>query len=314
MTDVTADIAAEIAATPTGGELRLSGQLPISNGFTITQPINIVGDGDATCFTGTLPAGVDLFRIAIPAGATQRDYSFCKMQFQCTGARSWFNFDTTAAANTYLQGLLVEDILAPVSPTMHAVWANGLATGAGLSQADFNRNKFTVDGPAPNSVYMLQNVGDTIHINAGIQTGTAYGLWLLQVAGAGGFSYREASCTSLGGLVVQNAIKPIFADFELELSNFDLLRLATNSGFASSGAGIYLLGCDGATIGPGQAQAIAGCQNFNEMIYCGRTSSVDIDMRLTSTVGGNGIVRSASAFNTTISPNTTFAGFVNNIV
>jgi hypothetical protein len=316
--DSTAAIASAIPAVPPGGSLWIPGTVGgylVSNGFTLTTPINVIGDGDATFFTGTLPANTDLFRVAVPAGQTLRNFSFKRMKFLVANARSWINVDTTAAANTYLQGLVVEDVFAPVSPLNYAFWANGLATGAGLSQADFNRNKFTVDGSSPNACYMFGNVGDTIRINAGIQTGTAYGMWLAQVGGAGGFSYMGGNCTSLGGLVVQSAIKPVFGGaFEIELSNFDMLKLTTNSGKLSSGAGIYLLGCDGATIGPGQIQALATCSNFNEAVYCGATANVNVDdMRLTSAVGGIGINRSSPSAANAGTKNS-FAGFATNVV
>jgi hypothetical protein len=312
--DSTVAIIAAIAATPSGGMLHLPGATyTISGGFTITQPINIVGDGDATLFTGALPTNTDLFHVAIPANATMRNFSFEKMKFLVAGARSWFHIDTTASANSYLPGLRIADILAPISPLLHGIWVDGLSTGAGLSQAEFERCQLTVDGPAPNCCIYLGNVGDSIRIRDGLMTGTAYGLWLAQVPGAGSFSLDGTNITSLGGIVVQNAIKPIFKDFEIELSNFDLLKLSTNSGLIKTGAAMYFMASDGVSIGPGQIQAIAGCSNFNEAIYLGKTSSVMIDdMRLSSAFGGFGINKSASATGTYLGPRNTFSGFAIN--
>lgn len=313
--DSTAAIAAAIAATPAGGELYIPGTASgymVSNGFTLTRPINIVGDGDATSFAGSLPANTDLFHLAIPAGQTLRNFSFEKMKFQVSNARTWFNIDTTASAATYVPGLRIADIIAPVSPLRYAVWANGLAAGAGLSQAEFERCQWTVDGGNPNSCYMLQNVGDSIRIKGGLTTGTAYAMWLLQVAGAGSFILDGTNITSSGGIVVQNATKPIFKDFEIELSNFDMLKLGTNSGFVATGAAIYIMAADGATIGPGQIQAIAGCTNFNEAIYLGCAGNVTIDdMRLTSSFGGVGVHRASSTGTNVI--NTSYKGFATNL-
>jgi hypothetical protein len=312
--DSTAAVQAAIDATPSGGEMCPGAfNYTVSNGFTITKPINIVGEGDATQFTGVLPPNTDLFHLAIPAGQTLRDFSFEGMKLTATGARSWFNIDTTAAANTYLPGLRIADIIAPVSPLMHGIWVNGSATGAGLSQAEFERVQLTVDGPSPNSCIMLQNVGDSIRIRDGLMTGTSYGLYLLQVPGAGSFHLDGTNSTSLGGWVIQNATKPIFQNFEIEMSNFDMLKLTNNSGFVSSGAAIYFEACDGATIGPGQIQAIAGSVNFNECIYLGAAHNVTIsDMRLASTVGGIGINVSAVATGTNIGPNNSYSGFATN--
>jgi hypothetical protein len=315
--DSTAAITTAIASTPAGGKLTLpgteSGYL-VSNGFTITRPINIVGDGDATSFTGSLPVNTDLFHVTLPAGAVMRDFSFTDMKLLVTGARSWFHIDTTAAANTYLPGLRIADILAPVSPLLYGIWADGLANGAGLSQAEFERCQLTVDGHSPNACIMLQNVGDSIRVKGGLMTGTAYGLYLAQVSGAGSFILDGTNITSSGGLVVQNATKPIFRDFEIELSNFDMLKLTTNPGFVSSGAAIYIEAADGATIGPGQIQAIAGSVNFNEAIYLGAVANVSIDdMRFASTVGGIGINRGAGASGTNIGTKNTFNGFIINV-
>ena len=316
--DSTAAITAAIAATPSGGKLYIPGTASgylVSNGFTITQPINIDGDGDATLFTGNLPANTDLFHLAIPADTVVRDFSFTKMQFTVNNARSWFNIDTTAAPGTYLAGLRIADILAPISPIYFGIWANGLANGAGLSQAEFERCQLTVDGPAPKACFNLQNVGDSIRIKDGLMTGTGYGLALAQVSGAGSFSLDGTNITSLGGIVVQSAIEPIFQNFEIELATSNLLTGSGMSGYCVTGAGIFLDACDGGSIGPGQIQALSGCNNFYEAIYLDNTRNVAIDaMRFSSEVGGLALNISASASSTRIGMNNAFLGFGSPII
>lgn len=305
-----------IDETPEGGTLRLpAGEYEVSNGFIITKPIRIVGEGDATVFVGSLPADTDLFHIVIPASTVQRNFGFSLMRFRVENARSWIHIDTMAAADTYLQGLVVSDIRAEVNPVKYGIWAQGLSNGAGLSQAVFERLSITVDGASPNCCIMLDNVGDSIHISNGMLSGTAYGIWLKQVPGAGGFNLIGTNITSLGGIVVQSATQPVFQDFEIELSNYNLVKLQPNSGFVASGAGIYFLATDGASIGPGQIQAIYGSVNFNEAIYISSNSHNVIvnNMRLSSTVRGDGIVVAYGAQGTKIT-NNAFGGFVRNTV
>jgi hypothetical protein len=302
--DSTSAIAAAIAATPSGGTMYLpAAAYTVSDGFTITRPINIIGDGFGTNFVGKLPASTDLFHVACPAATWMRGLSFQRFAINVTGGRYWFHLDTTSHP-AMISECEISHILAVSPPGLSSIAINNNAANVdgGTWNSWFEKNQFAVNNGAGACISVV-NGGDTLRVRDCVLSGIGYAINLNQITNAGNFVCEGCSIEATGGIFISRAVKPIIRDFEIEFS----APLITC-------AGIDFAGADGGTIGPGQIQILPNAGNFAEAIYLANSTNVTIDgIRFASGRGGVAINKGSSS-NTQVGPGNSFSGFKTNVM
>jgi Pectate lyase superfamily protein len=222
-TDDTTAITNAIAAVPSGSSLLIpAASCKVSGGFTITKPVVIQGIGPASTIIGTLGAGVDLFHV-FPNGVSLHKVWFQDLTIAITGGKNAINFDSTQAASSFIaeSGARRVNTLGSASLAGASISVIGSGLTSYPFDLSFEDNELTSGtGTALTAAAMyFNNAGDTLRVVNGEITGTGYGLFLAQVAGAGNFIMSGGmNFTACGGIFVSGSIFPVFRDMELEIA------------------------------------------------------------------------------------------------
>jgi hypothetical protein len=305
--DCTAAITSAIAACPSGGKVYFpatTGSYVVSNGFNITKPINIVGDGVGTSFTGTIPNTSDLFKVTVPGNGGIRGLCFSNFQINVVGAANWFHLNTQASPFCFLAEVEISRIYAlNVAPVSSCIFSNSSSTNAQFDMGFF-QNQFNVNCGTAGGCIAMVNAGDSIRIRDSILTGNGFGITVGQVPGAGNVIIEGCNITASGGIAFTAGYKPIIRDCEMEFTTPMI-----------TGTAISLSGVQYGTIGPNQIQILSTATGFIEALFIGG-SSLGLGVNgnaFVSQVSGIAITNTSTVTGTVLGLENTFSGFGTNI-
>jgi len=233
--DDTAAIAAAIAACPSGGTVYFpTGTYKITSGFSITQPINILGAGASTSFSGSVLSCSSLgsnsiFKVTTTVftpGFTFKNFS---VQGNNTGL---YAIEFAGTAGWY--ECLIDNLTIQNMGSGYSIGVSGAATGSGLAYSTISNCNLL------GGIYVPYG-GDGLHIENNVITtvGAHFGIYYNGVVGAGGLVIIKNVVSGTTQLLsIDNAVAPVVSSNEFEtVQPFTALYVARIGGsdvFASS--------------------------------------------------------------------------------
>lgn len=317
VTDDTTAITNAIAATPVGGTLVLPAATCLVSGsgsaiFTITNPINIVGQGMSTSGGGSIitvassvPTTRDIFRITGVTNSTLRGFGFSGFSVEALSGsvgRDIFHFDTTAGTATNLAEIVINHVY-----MQNVASAGGYSidvdngTGTNTNGGTFN---FIVENSYLGGGIKFVYAGDSLRVVNNIISTANAAVTLNQVTGAGNFLMTGNNVSGTGGgLVISQAVAPVIEnnEFEQQATNTE----ANNSIIDLTGS---VANISNAKITGNQVQANASVGNPTLVRVAAATGAVIDNNRFGTPAAYVPVILTAAASKTTIGAGNTWPG------
>jgi hypothetical protein len=353
-TDDTAAIAAGIAATPSGGTLVIpAGNCLVSGSgsaiFTVTAPINIVGQGMSLTGAGTtilvssaVPTSRDIFHIVPTINTSPRGFTFSKFSVKSqtgspTGAQI-LHFDTTAGTTTNIADIVIFQVY--MDPNASAGgFSIFLDNGTGTN-TNGGESFVTIQNSFLGGGLSCAFCGDSIRLlNNQIFTLNA-GFTINQIAGAGGFWAAGNNIVAAGGNIISAAVAPVIGpgnEFEQQVTNTEannsildltgsVINISTPKIFGNSIVGLTgtgnpnIIRLAAVTGGSVENNFIGGPTTGTQLLITSAAASVTVGIE--NTFAGSGTAISNSGTGTIFPPktingstcSTSFACNISNII